>query len=60
MDSKNAESLFDKLADGVGFASGKDEILRGLLLKHHPHALDVVASYQKIRKLVFGYEVSGD
>ena len=36
----------------MGFASGEDEVLGSLLLEHHPHAFDVVASYQKI-KMVF-------
>jgi hypothetical protein len=42
LDSKNTESLFDKLPDGVGFTSGEDEVLGSVLLKHRPHALDVI------------------
>ena len=49
LDSKNAEGLFDKLADRVGLASGKDEIIRSVLLEHHPHPLDVVTSYSEIK-----------
>lgn len=44
---KNTKSFFNILADGVGFASSKDEVLRSILLKHHPHTLDVVTSYLK-------------
>lgn len=50
LDSKNTESLFDELADGVGLTSGEDEVLGSLLLKHHPHALDVVKSYSENQK----------
>lgn len=44
-----AKRFFDKFTDRVGFASGKNKVLWGFLLKHHPHTLDVVASCSKIR-----------
>lgn len=44
LDSKNTKGLFDKLADGMGFSSGEDEIIGSVLLEHHPHTLDVIAS----------------
>ena len=48
LDPKDAEGFFNKLTDGVGFASGEDEVFRSVLLEHHPHALNVVTSCPKI------------
>ena len=40
------ECLFDKFANGVRLPCCEDEILWVGLLKHEPHPLDVVASYE--------------
>ena len=37
------EGFFEKLADGIGFACGDDEIAGFCMLQHHPHGFDVIA-----------------
>ena len=45
LDVHDSERLLDELAHRVRLASGKDEVLRALLLQHAPHALHVVGGY---------------
>jgi len=40
---EHLERLFDKLAHAVHLSRREDKIIRGWLLEHEPHALDVVA-----------------
>lgn len=44
LNSDGIEGLFNELADRVRFARREDEVLRGILLKHKPHPLNVIAS----------------
>lgn len=41
--ASSLEGLFNKLTDSVHLTGGEDKVLGLLLLKHAPHALDVVA-----------------
>jgi hypothetical protein len=49
------EGDFEEFADGMGFASGDDVIIRGVLLEHQPHGLDIIFG---IAPVAFGVEVA--
>ena len=49
------ESDFEEFANGVGFASGNDVIIGGVLLEHQPHGLYVVFG---VTPVAFGVKVA--
>ena len=44
--AKDAECLLNELAHRVRLARRENEVIGRVLLKHEPHALDVVGSYK--------------
>lgn len=44
---RNGESLLDKLTHRVRLTRCENEVLRLFLLKHQPHALDIVTGYRR-------------
>lgn len=45
--SDDLEGFLDKLSHRVSLSCGKNEIIGCRLLKHAPHALDIILSYLK-------------
>lgn len=43
VESHMAECKVAELSHGVSFTGGKNEVIRGVMLEHHPHAFNKIA-----------------